>query len=188
VIAAVTDLAVTKEFTPVSQGPVDFQTVFKSEASFVWHTLRRLGVPSRDLEDITHDVFLAVFRRLPDYDPARPIRPWLFGISYRTMLRYKDLARHQREVSTEAPDHIDERPGADEQMAQAQTQQKLTAALATLQLDQRAVFIMHDIEEYSMPDIADTLSVPLNTAYSRLRLARTQLRSVLMRQASEDTP
>lgn len=179
---AVTDSVRLAESTPVS--PPDFDTLFKTESAFVWHTLRRLGVPSRDLEDITHDVFIAVFRRLPDYDPARPLRPWLFGIAYRTMLRYKDLARH-REVGGDVLDREDQQPRADEKIAQAQAQQKLASALATLQLEQRAIFIMHDIEEYSMPEIAETLGVLLNTAYSRLRLARAQLRSVLAPRESE---
>ena len=130
--------------------------MFKTESAFVWHTLRRLGVPSRDLEDITHDVFIAVFRRLPDYDATRALRPWLFDIAYRTMLRYKDLARH-REVGGHAIEREDQQPRADEKIARAQAQQRLDAALVTLQLEQRAIFVMHDIEEYSMPEIAGGL-------------------------------
>ena len=41
----------------------------------MWHTLRRLGVRQRDLADVTHDVFVTVYRRLDSYDPARPLRP-----------------------------------------------------------------------------------------------------------------
>ena len=44
--------------------------------------------------------------------------------------------------------------------------------LAALELDRRAVFVMHDIDGHVMPDIATALGIPLNTAYSRLRLAR----------------
>jgi len=57
----------------------DFQDVYRREISYVVHTLRRLGVHSAELEDVAHDVFLAVHRHFAERDAARPLRPWLFG-------------------------------------------------------------------------------------------------------------
>jgi RNA polymerase sigma-70 factor (ECF subfamily) len=48
-------------------------------------------------------------------------------------------------------------------------------ALDGLDLDRRAVFVMHELDEIPMPEIARTLAIPLNTAYSRLRLARADV-------------
>jgi len=42
-------------------------------------------------------------------------------------------------------------------------------------IDKRAVLVMHDMDGVAMPKIAEALSIPLNTAYSRLRLARQEL-------------
>lgn len=156
-----------------------FAIVFRSEASFVWRTLRRLGVHAADLEDLCSDVFLTFYRRQADYDPARPLRPWLFGIAYRTAARYRELARHRREVSSQELEARDERPGPDEQLAAFEARQLLAQALAELELDRRAVFIMHDIEGCGMAEIAASLEIPLNTGYSRLRLARAQLKGAL---------
>jgi RNA polymerase sigma-70 factor (ECF subfamily) len=57
----------------------------------------------------------------------------------------------------------------------------LSAALAQLGLDQRAVFVMHEMEGWSMPEVAGALSIPLNTGYSRLRLAREQVKEAVTR-------
>jgi RNA polymerase sigma-70 factor (ECF subfamily) len=45
-------------------------------------------------------------------------------------------------------------------------------ALDELDLDKRAVFVMHELEGLSMPEIARVVDAPINTLYSRLRLAR----------------
>ena len=57
--------------------------VYTTHFRHVWHSLRRIGVPWADLEDAAHDVFVVVHRRLTDFDPERPIKPWLSGIAYR---------------------------------------------------------------------------------------------------------
>ena len=81
--------------------PPDFRSIFDHEFSYVWTSLRRLGVPPRDLEDITHDVFVEVFRNLDRYDPTRPLRPWLFAFAFRFASDYRRLARHRVEVYEE---------------------------------------------------------------------------------------
>src|SRR5438128_12143498 len=57
----------------------DFAELFEREFEYVWFTLRRFGVSTRDLEDVTHDVFIQVYKHLDRYDPQRPLRPWLFA-------------------------------------------------------------------------------------------------------------
>jgi len=66
---------------------------------YVWKTLRRLGVPPQDLEDLVHDLFVVVHRHLGDYDPTRPVRPWLFGIAVRIVADFRRSARNVREVA-----------------------------------------------------------------------------------------
>jgi RNA polymerase sigma-70 factor (ECF subfamily) len=187
----VTDFRHTSESSPVGDSSTKeeavrsqtaaFQVVFKAESPYVWNTLKRLGVPDRDLEDVTHDVFMTVYRRFDDYDATRPVRPWLFGIAFRTASRYRDLARHQREVSADSYEVPDETPNADDQLAAHQARQLLNRALDSVDIDQRAAFVMHDIDGFSVPEIATALSIPLNTVYSRLRLARERVKAMVLR-------
>lgn len=65
---------------------------------------------------------------------------------------------------------------------QAEASSLAQLVLQSLELERRAVFVMHEIDGSPMPEIADALGIPLNTAYSRLRLARTQFTDTLRRE------
>lgn len=172
---------------PPSEAPAqhanlpDFRRLFDAEFDYVWHTLRRLGVQDRDLEDVTHDVFLAVHQKLHTYDGVRPQRPWLFGFAYRFASGYRKLARHRREVLEPAAEFGDPSPSAFDRTALREALDLAKRALDTLGLDRRAVFVLHELDECPMPVVAEVLGIPLNTAYSRLRLAREDLASARRR-------
>jgi RNA polymerase sigma-70 factor (ECF subfamily) len=148
-----------------------FMELYRREFTYVWHTLRRLGIAAADLEDAAQEVFLVVHRRLGEYDPARPLRPWLFGIAFRVAA---DDRRRTRRTGAMPPtlDPADSAPGPEERLAAKEARSMVTAALEGIELDQRAVFVMHDVDGHGAPDIAAALDLPLNTVYSRLRLAR----------------
>jgi RNA polymerase sigma-70 factor (ECF subfamily) len=173
---------------PDAPPPPAFSAVYRSEFAFVVRSLRRLGVPPRDLEDLTHDVFVTAFRRRDAFDPSRPIKPWLFGIAFRLAADFKRLVRHDRELPIEQA--VEARDGGrppDEAAALAQDRQLVLDALARIELARRAVLIMHDIEELPVPEIADALEIPLGTAYSRLRAARMDFSNAVraLRQGGE---
>ena len=83
--------------------PVDLETLFDGEFSYVWNSLRRLGIHERDLEDMTHEIFLQVHRHWAAYDTSRPARPWLFGFCYRIAADYRRLARHRGTLVGDPP-------------------------------------------------------------------------------------
>lgn len=158
-----------------------FAAVFEGEFSYVHGTLRRLGVRAADLEDLSHDVFVAVHDALPRFDARRPIRPWLFGIAFRVASDHRRRARHAREIPDDQPDAIDGALPADEQLAAAEARALVLRALDALDLDRRAALVLHDIDGRSAPEIAEALAVPLNTVYSRIRLARADFQAAVRR-------
>jgi RNA polymerase sigma-70 factor, ECF subfamily len=165
----------------ISPDSQTFFEIFQNEYSYVLSSLRRLGTHEADLEDVTHEVFLVVHRRLDSYDRSRALRPWLFGIALRAASDFRRLARHRREVihqDIEAPDAA--RPLDDQVFAQ-QARHMVQRALESLDLDRRAVFVMADIDGLPVPEIATALAIPLNTAYSRLRLARAQFTTTIQK-------
>ena len=161
--------------------PPDFPTLYRSEFPYVWKTLRRLGAPAQDIEDLAHDLFVVVHRHLSDYDPARPLRPWLFGIAVRVVADFRRSGRNQREIPGETADLADGAPTAHERLEKREARVVLLKALDSLDLDRRAVFVMHEIDEITAPEIADALAIPLNTVYSRLRLARADVAAWIRR-------
>ena len=166
---------------PLAEAP-SFRHLFDTEFSYVWNTLRRLGVHEPDVLDQAQEVFLIVHSLLPDYDASRPVRPWLFAIAYRMACRYRSLARHRHELTGDAPfEPRDPAPAADKKMEADQAREILLEAIQSIDLPRRAVFILSEIEEQPMPEIAAALQIPLNTAYSRLRLAREDFESAGIR-------
>jgi len=159
----------------------DLGAVFDEHFDYVWGTLRRLGVRDADLEDLVHEVFLKIHARSADYDPTRPIRPWLFGFAYRVAADYRRLARHRLEVLHVPIEIADPQTRADERLAEGEDRALLMAALDTVDIDRRAVLVLHDIDGVPIPEVAAALGVPLNTAYSRLRIARGEFTAAAKR-------
>ena len=160
---------------------IDFRTLFHDQFSYVWNALRRLGVRDTDLEDVTHDVFLRVYRHLDAYDASRPIRPWLFAFAFRAASDHRRLARHRIELLDDSVHAIDPSPPADDRVAAGEDRAMILAALDAIDLPRRAVFILHEVDELTVPDVAATLEIPVNTAYSRLRLAREEFGEAMRR-------
>lgn len=151
--------------------PLDFRTLFELESPYVLRTLRRLGVTERDVEDTAHEVFVAVHRELPKYDRARPIRPWLFAFCFRIASHHR--RKHRREtVADMTGDLVDPAEAPDILLDRERKRRLVLRALDEIELDRRAVFVLHEIDGFTCEAIADTLEIPLGTVYSRLRLAR----------------
>lgn len=162
-----------------------FARVYETQRDYVWRSLRRLGIPDRFLEDVAHDVFVVVHRSLHAYDPARPIKPWLFGIAFRVASDFRRKAQNAREHLDDALEPLDGAPTAEQEVAAHEARALLARALDALEPDRRAVFILHDIDGEPVPAIAEALEIPTNTAYSRLRLARSELAVALRRVRGE---
>lgn len=151
-----------------------FREVFEAELSYVYNTLRRLGIRPAELPDATQEVFATVAAILDDYDPERPLRPWLFGVAYRVGMRYLAVAHRRREVPSEIPEAPDSSPGADAMTERRETRDLVRAALEKVEPTRRAVLLLATFEGLSVPEIARTLDIPVNTAYSRLDRAKRE--------------
>lgn len=155
--------------------------IYDAHGAYVWNTLRRLGVRERDIEDSVQEVFVSLYKRIADYDPTRPLRPWIFAFAQRTASGYRARAGHQREIVSERIDFVDEGPRPDERIEAERRRALVTEALDAIEFDRRTVFVMHEIDGHSIPEVAATLAIPLNTAYSRLRLARDEFGRAIQR-------
>jgi RNA polymerase sigma-70 factor, ECF subfamily len=160
----------------------DFRALFRAQFRFVCVSLRRLGVRDGDVEDVAQEVFVLVHKKLDSYDPTRSLELWLFGFCLRTASTYRRLARHSRLVHQDTDAeiaHADLLP--DDQIAAEQNRRMVLAALDSIDIDRRDVFVMHDLNEFPASQIAEMLSLPVNTVYSRLRLAREEFRKAVLR-------
>lgn len=122
-------------------------------------------------------------RQLGDYDPARPVRPWLFGFALRIASQHRRRAHHRHEArgGEATSDVADSAALPDERLATEQDRRLVLEALDAIDLDRRAVFVLYEIDGVAIEEIARTLSIPANTAYSRLRVARTEFAAAVKR-------
>ena len=165
-----------------------FRALYEAHVDFVWRNLRRLGVHASDAEDRTQEVFVVAHRRFDDFeDRGHGPRAWLFQI----VLRVASDARRHRRRHPEDPDGGDATsrasvaPTQADDVARREALSQLDAALETIDVGRRAVLVLHEIEEMTAPEIAQVIGIPLNTVYSRLRVARAELEDALARQGGE---
>jgi RNA polymerase sigma-70 factor (ECF subfamily) len=156
---------------------------FQTELDYIYRTLRRLGTAPFELDDMAQDVFLAMKSSWKRYDATRPLRPYLFGIAFRVVAA--QTRKRQREIPRSFVDVVDESGTPDEALQAKQARATVLAALEKVPLPRRAVLVMHDIDETPVAEIAEILSIPLFTAYSRLRKARVELNAALRRMLRE---
>lgn len=151
-----------------------FTRMYRAHLEYVLRMLVKDGVPSRDSEDIAHDVFLAVWEELRRYDPRRPFKCWLFSFIKHAAADYRRRGRYDREVlHGELWVICDEAPSAEERLGAHAESQIAAWAVERLSPARRAVLTMH-ADGWTMPEITRELGIPLNTGYTRLRHARAQ--------------
>jgi RNA polymerase sigma-70 factor (ECF subfamily) len=147
-----------------------FDEVYAAHFAFVWRILRTFGVVDAALEDAAQDVFVVVHRRLAEFEGRAAITTWLFEIARRVA-----GAHRRKDRSTQYDPLDDELAGGSDTFAafsRAQAAATVLSILDTLDEDKRIVFALVELEQLSVPDVARMLDLNLNTAYSRLRLAR----------------
>jgi RNA polymerase sigma-70 factor (ECF subfamily) len=166
-------LVQTAAHTPDSapRATLRFSEVYREHARYVWRVCRGMSVSPLHVDDVVHDVFLVVRRRLADFDPQRSLRAWLAGITRRVVghLRRK-LAREGRRLRA-LPEPDPARSPHD--AVQRQDAERLVQRfLDTLDPDKRVAFLLMEIEELTAKEVAEVCQTNPQTVYSRVRVAR----------------
>lgn len=157
------------------------EELYELHAPLVWRTVRALGVDPARVDDAVQDVFLVVHRRLAEFDGRSAITTWLYGIARRVAAGYR---RKEGRVPVEP-----ERAAAESPLETAQRRQAaqlVLDALAELDDDRREVFALIELEQLTAPAVAEILGVPVNTVYSRLRVARQRFEAAIARRLQEE--
>jgi RNA polymerase sigma-70 factor, ECF subfamily len=171
----------------MESGEVDvpsFDELYAAQVGFVWRLLRTCGVPADQVEDAAQDVFVIVHRRLGDFEGRSSLRTWLFSITRRVAARHRD--RHRRLQTTPPPTALSRTPAPSspfEDIARQQAASVIAEVLDGMDDDKRLVFALVEIEQVSVAEVARMLRINLNTAHSRLRLARAAFTVAIRRKA-----
>lgn len=158
-----------------------FQSLYRQYFGFVWSAARRHGVELDAMDDLVQEVFIVIHAKLETLEKPEALRSWIYGIVRRTVSTHR-RARRARITGVES--EVDSASHELTPLAQTETNrelQLLQTLLAELDEPKREVFALVELEELTIPEVAEALEIPLNTAYSRLRAARQAFEAAVAR-------
>ena|SRR5579862_5553853 len=165
-----------------------FEETYRAHFAFVWRSLRRLGVSEEDAADVAQEVFIVIHRKLPEFAGRSKLTTWLYGVCFRVASERRRAAPRpplaEQEAASLVARPVDPAASAERNQGLA----LLERVLERLSDDQRAVFCLFELEGMSGEEIAESLRIPLGTAYSRLRLARVAFAAAVAELVGPEPP
>ena len=153
-----------------------FESIYNDTADFVYNVARRVLNNSEDAEEITQEVFVAVYNKLKYFRFESSIKTWIYRI---TVNRAINLAKKRAREKMKVTEYEKEfHSGAETAQEKEKRGQIIEELLRSVDPDQRACLVLRNIEGLSYKEISDVLKININTVRSRLRRARERLLAV----------
>jgi RNA polymerase sigma-70 factor, ECF subfamily len=167
---------------PATRTP-PFDAVYAEHFAFVWRVLRRAGVSSAYLDDAAQETWVVVHRRLGTFEGRSSLRTWLAGVAMRVASDHRRWRRRKdpHDPLPDEPTFATTEPSPEAALQRAQSAQLLDRLLDAIPEERRAVFFLTELEQMSAPEVSEALGIPVNTVYSRLRVARTEFEAAASR-------
>lgn len=162
----------------------DFERVFAAHVEFVWRVLTRQGLAEADIPDACQEVFLVVHRKLPTFEGKSTLRTWIYGICRGVAANWRRRAHRRREVVADVNREVVSTSVLDdgfERLACQEAAALLLSLLQRLSPVQREVFVLYEIEGWTLQEVAESTSSSRSTAFARLQMARRIVASELRR-------
>jgi RNA polymerase sigma-70 factor (ECF subfamily) len=150
-------------------------------ATFVWRVLVHLGVPPGRVEDACQEVFLVALAN--GFQGRSSMQSFLYGVCRNVAREQRRRYRDQTEIPTDDLPEVVVQPAQEGELWVKRAHERLLQALDELDEAQRDVFVLFEIAELSMEEIAAMTAAPLRTCYSRLKAARERVQIALARRA-----
>jgi RNA polymerase sigma-70 factor (ECF subfamily) len=152
--------------------------LYKEHADQVMRWALRLGGPGLDAEDVVHEVFLVVRRRLPEFRGDAKISTWLYRITERVVKEQSRKQRLRRALRGLVGDYADELPperfGPYESVQRQHAARLVYKALDGLPRNHRTVVVLYELEGHSGEEIAELMGAKLATVWVWLHRGRAK--------------
>jgi RNA polymerase sigma-70 factor, ECF subfamily len=179
------------DVTPLGRTP--FERAVRPHLRALQRLALRFTGRREEAEDLLQDLLTHLYARHDTVVALDQPGPWLRRVLYRRFVdRWRrrqadpvDYTAEDVSAATETPD-----AAPDAELERHLDRQRLQQALDALSPDHRSVILLHDVEGYTLPEIAQMLEVTEGTLKSRLHRARNNLRQRLLADAgwNESTP
>jgi len=177
----------TTGFATTAWTPPTWEEIVTQHSARVYRLAYRLTGNPYDAEDLTHDVFIRVFRSLSSYTPGT-FEGWLHRITTNVFLdrmRRKQRIRFDALPEDAAGRMATKERGPEQAYEETHFDDDVQRALDALSPDFRAAVVLCDIEGLSYEEIATTLGIKLGTVRSRIHRGRALLRESLAHRAPQ---
>jgi RNA polymerase sigma-70 factor (ECF subfamily) len=152
----------------------------------VRNLVRYLVRGDSDVEDISQEALIALLHGLPTYRGEGLLRSWADRVVARTTFLWLRRMRESRGPQSNEPEDLRAVPSEDAPLDEYVHRQHVVALLDLIPTEQRHALVLHHVMEMSVPEIAEELSIPLETVRSRLRLGRTALRALAAKEEADE--
>lgn len=129
-------------------------------------------------EEVTQDVFVKVFKKIKTFDGRSMFKSWLYTVTFRVGLNYLDKKEMKAADRIVYPQEINDLPGidfSDETLLEHEKQDVLWKAIDRLPRMQALSVTLFYLQELSITEISDVLSIPANTVKTHLFRGRKML-------------
>jgi RNA polymerase sigma factor (sigma-70 family) len=158
-----------------------FEALLRPHLDRLYRLAYRFTGARADAEDLVQELCVRLYPRLEELRALDHAAPWLARALHNLFVdQARRAGRSPLQAVDELPEVPSDAPGPDDQVALDLTLDRIEAALARLPADQRAVLAWHDIEGYTLEELADSHELPLGTLKSRLHRARAALKRNLL--------
>jgi RNA polymerase sigma factor (sigma-70 family) len=152
-----------------------FSRLVDARATLIYRICYSIVRSHGDAEDAAQETFFRAWRELPKLRDPSGWPGWLRTIAVRTSI---DRTRKLRRVEPLTSEAIH----ATNPIAATDSRDEIERAMASMSSDDRAILAMRYYLDLAVPELANTLGIPLGTAKSRLHRALGRLRQVLEEQ------
>jgi RNA polymerase sigma-70 factor (ECF subfamily) len=141
--------------------------------NFIWRLLARLGVGEPEVDDAAQQVFMVLVSREGLSLKQGSERAFLYGVALRVAKEFRRKAQSSLQHVAPDPDRLmDGAPDLEAVAARSQARRQLDRILGRMADNLREAFVLFELEDMTVPQIALLLSIPTGTVASRLRRAR----------------
>lgn len=170
--------------------PEAFQSLVERYARSLYGYARRLTGNDADAEDIAQETFVRLHKNLKKLQLDRPLKPWLFrvctNLCRNLAKRKKSLLFTQLEDASDEQEGIafietiaDAKPTPEARLVQSSQKQEVRSAVQRLPHKYQVVIALYYFEGLSYEEMAEALSLPVNTIRTHLKRAKEHLHSSL---------
>lgn len=155
-----------------------FERLYRAHTQRVYSVCMRMVTDSNKAEELTQDVFVRVWQKLPTFRGDSQVSTWLHRVAVNVVLTHQKSENAGKNRAVSDDEAIELTPGRGAFVGE---RLDLDAAIAGLPRGARQVFVLHDVEGFTHEEIGEQLGISPGGSKAQLHRARMLLRQALSR-------